>query len=58
MVLFFLVTLAIGLQAVLGPLAGEPWWFRGFMLASLSLQAQVGGLAAKAVFRRKYVQVA
>lgn len=50
--IFLLAMLAIDVVAITGFLAAQPAWFKGAMLVSLVPQVWIGGLLAKATFRR------
>lgn len=52
--LFLIVMIAIDLPAVLGYLSPQPLWFKAMVMLTLPLQAWLGGLLARAVFRKPY----
>lgn len=52
--LFLIVMIAIDLPAVLGYLSPQPLWFKAMVMLTLPLQAWLGGLLARAVFKKAY----
>lgn len=48
MAIFFIIMAVFDVQAILGPFASQPVWFKALVLGALPFQAWLGGLIAKA----------
>lgn len=51
--MFLLVMIAIDLQAVFGHLSPQPLWFKASIMLTLLLQAWLGGLMARTMFKQE-----
>ena len=52
--ILLVVMIAMDLPAVLGYLSPQPLWFKALIMLTLPLQAWLGGLMARIVFRKAY----
>ena len=52
--IFLIVMIAMDLPAVLGYLSPQPIWFKALIMLTLPMQAWLGGLMARVVFKRAY----
>lgn len=54
MTIFLIIMAVLDLQAILGYLKPQPFWFKALVLATLPLQVWLGGILSKTIFRGAY----